>query len=116
MNKIYLFKSVKEIADWFRNHRGGELPFTVDTIEDIKIYGEPTGWYGIKELDTFDGYSLAFGMYGGGIIDVVNTYNEGCSFEEAICKFLNCEFDFGGSENTYAEDDLLCVDKEDWDI
>lgn len=62
--------SAKEVATLI--YEQGTI--TVDFTFDDDLYN-PSGWYGIKTCSEFDGYSLLFGDYGYGIIDVAHLNN-----------------------------------------
>ena len=104
-----VFKTVKEIADWLREKDyGAVLSFTDDTPETLEFNGEPTGWYGVKKVNEFDGDSLIYGYYGAGIV-YSDTIANNLPIELSIKEFFNSEFnmeiDLG---------DKICVDKKEW--
>ena len=63
----YKFIEIPELIDYIFEHQDHEVGFTGDVLEDIEMYGEPTGWNGVKIDTSFDGLSLMVGYYGNGI-------------------------------------------------
>lgn len=61
----YGWKTIEEMAQMAVD--GKTVDFTFDTPEDLDGGFEPSGWFGLKLTNDFDGTSLVVGYYGGGV-------------------------------------------------
>lgn len=74
-NKKYMFLTAEELAHKLTYGKKKSYDFTFDDSESIASGYEPTGWFGIKLMQLFDGYlpnCLAIGYWGGGDLKVYN--------------------------------------------
>jgi len=104
----YIFLTVKELADKYRENPDKEIGFTNDDIDSIEQIGEATGWYGAKFTTICDGKCMIFGYYDYGIISTYNTASEGYSIVDTIIMFFKNEFGI-----TLSEESQICVCKDD---
>lgn len=74
-NKKYVFLTAEELAHKLIFGEKKSYNFTFDDAESIASGYEPTGWFGIKLMQLFDGLfsnCLAIGYWGGGDLKVYN--------------------------------------------
>lgn len=74
-NRKYVFLTAEELAHKLIYGKKKSFDFTFDDAESIASGYEPTGWFGIKLMQLFDGElpnCLAIGYWGGGDLQVYN--------------------------------------------
>ena len=78
MKGNYMFVDARKLAKAIANAPLDVLfDITFDDEDSVKVYGEPTGWHGIKITKLFDeeGGVLCFGYYGYGNTKCVALYS-----------------------------------------
>lgn len=116
---MYKFITIKELAQSIVNAPWNtQFDFTFDTKEDLDIYKEPLGWYGVKITRIFDEEDgvLCFGYYGGGCTQCIdmydiseNTYDVPTN-AEAIYKQLLIWFELYATDYV-SEINVVCVEE-----
>lgn len=114
---MYPAEMIDEILNGLKNKKKIEFDFTSDYEElwdgcDPNEI-DPSGWYGVRVSEVFDGLSLICGYYGGGIDFAINI-DEYEGYEEEIkTDFCNHLYDL--DDFKHSKGAKICVERMDED-
>ena len=106
--------TVRELCELIdRSNAGTEIGFTFDSYEDYKsnLHFEPTGWYGIANIEVFDSSNIVIGYYGGGIDYLVCPDTFMNVIDSIIFEF--CAFAHDAENVNWDANTMVCVDAAD---